>query len=88
MIFRLGRWASSVPALISLRLLRGHVNDMLSIIRVDGARPSQRKVVILDGRTLRYFKRMPDVFARLHLVIFTILMLPRAAILLAAGASS
>lgn len=39
-------------------------------------------------RLSRDFERMPEVLAGLHFVIFTILMLPKAAVLLAAGASS
>jgi len=39
-------------------------------------------------RLSRDFERMPEVLAGLHFVIFTILMLPKAAVLLAARVSS
>ena len=39
-------------------------------------------------RLSRDFKRMPEVLAGLHFVVFTMLMLPKAAMLLASGASS
>ncbi|MBC7377061.1 MAG: transposase, partial [Burkholderiaceae bacterium] len=39
-------------------------------------------------RLSRYFERMPEVLAGLHFVVFARLMLPKAAMLLASGASS
>ena len=39
-------------------------------------------------RLSRDFERMPEVLAGLHFVVFCILMLPKAALLLATGASS
>ena len=39
-------------------------------------------------RLSRDFERMPEVLAGLHFEVFAILMLPKAAMLLASGASS
>ena len=39
-------------------------------------------------RLSRDFERMPEVLAGLHFVVFAMLMLPKAAMLLASGASS
>ena len=40
------------------------------------------------GRLSSDFERMPQVLVGLHFVIFAMLMLPRAALLLASGGSS
>jgi transposase len=39
-------------------------------------------------RLSRDFERLPEVLASLHFVVFTILMLPKAVMLLSAGQSS
>ncbi|MDQ3059469.1 MAG: transposase, partial [Pseudomonadota bacterium] len=39
-------------------------------------------------RLSRDFERMPEVLAALHFVVFAMLMLPKAAMLLASGESS